>query len=137
MNHYQKQANDFLAKNKLELSIIKANKQIAPLWDEKGNSHGITYWVTFSNLKTDKRYSFHYWDSIVNKNAGKKPTAYDVLACLDPTAEVDTFQDFADGFGYSSDSIKALKIYKAVKKEVKELKKLLSSKELEELANIQ
>jgi len=136
--NYQKKANNFLAKNKLALEIKKAIPQTSPLWDEEnGSSHGITYAVILYNRKTDESYVFHFWDSIANQDAGKKPTAYDVLACLDPYAEVNTFQDFADAFGYSSDSIKALKIYKAVKKEVKKLKKLLSSEEIEELANIQ
>jgi len=65
-----------------------------------------------------------------------KPTAYDILSCLQ-TYEVGSFKYFCDEFGYSEDSIKAEKTYKAVLNEYNNLKMLYSDEELEKLGEIQ
>jgi len=63
------------------------------------------------------------------------PNAYDVLACLDLLYE-ETFEDFCSAFGYNTDSILALKTFEAVKEQDRNLRRLFSKKELEELTNI-
>lgn len=66
---------------------------------------------------------------------GTRPTAYDVLACLqkyDPR----TFEDFCMEFGYDTDSRKAEKIYNAVREEYMNIAMLWSEEEIEELAEI-
>jgi len=67
---------------------------------------------------------------------GKTPTAYDVLACL-TTYDPEDFNFFCDTYGYSNDSIKAEKVYRACVKEYQELKALYSGEELEEMQEIQ
>lgn len=69
------------------------------------------------------------------KQAKAKPTCYDVLACMthyDPGS----FQNFCDEFGYSNDSIRALKTYLAVQDEWENLRRIFTSEQLEELAEI-
>ena len=69
------------------------------------------------------------------KKAKAKPTCYDVLACLthyDPGS----FQNFCDEFGYSNDSIRALKTYLAVQDEWENLRRIFTPEQLEELAEI-
>lgn len=64
-----------------------------------------------------------------------KPSAYDVLACLD-ILYGDTFEDFCYSFGYDTDSIRAEKTYRAVLEQDRMLRKLFSSEELEKLMEI-
>jgi len=64
------------------------------------------------------------------------PTAYNVLACLQKY-DIGSFKDFYNEFGYSDDSIKAEKIYKAVCDEYNNLKMLYSDDEINKLQEIQ
>lgn len=66
---------------------------------------------------------------------GEAPTLYDVLACLQKY-DVGTFEDFCGEFGYDTDSRKAFKTYKAVIREYKNLERLYSEAELEQLREI-
>ena len=70
------------------------------------------------------------------KEAIKRPTAYDVLACL-TKYPVDTFEDFCADYGYDEDSRKAYKTYEAVKSEWQNVAMLWNETELEELREIQ
>lgn len=65
----------------------------------------------------------------------KKPSAYSILACLtkyDPC----TFENFCSDFGYSEDSRKAEKTYRAVKDEYLNIIALFNDQELSELQEI-
>ena len=64
------------------------------------------------------------------------PSAYDVLACIEKY-EVTYFEDFCSNYGYDTDSRKAYKTYKAVKREWENVKKLFSEDQLELLREIQ
>ena len=63
------------------------------------------------------------------------PSAYDVLACLDPFFDYANVDVFAEDFGYNKPSL-AIATFNACQEQAKELKKLFSSVELEELAEI-
>lgn len=130
-SEYDKQAEKFLTENSLTLSYRVATPQTKPNW----YCHGIDYIVTIKNNQTKQKISFHFWDSKRNEDVGNKPTAYDILASLDYIGN-DTFQDFCDNFGYDTDSIKALKTYKACLNLTKKLEKVLNSNQIEELQNI-
>lgn len=65
-----------------------------------------------------------------------EPTAYDIIECLSPLYE-DNLEDFANAFGYDSDSITALKIFEACKEQDRNLRKLWDRSELEALSEIQ
>ena len=64
------------------------------------------------------------------------PNAYDILACLQKY-DVGTFEEFFSEFGYDEDSRTAERIYIAVVKEYKELVRIFTDEQMEELCEIQ
>ena len=91
-------------------------------------------------LKNDKgAYSSKFGDSIYNTKQGMKPSAYDVLACLE-TYCPDTFEDFCDEYGYQdrplSEHDSVMRIYLNVREQAQALRKLFSPEQLEQLADI-
>ena len=69
------------------------------------------------------------------KKVTAKPTEYDILACLtkyDPR----TFEEFCCEYGYDEDSKTATKIYIATVKEYKQLEKIFTTEQMEELREI-
>lgn len=64
-----------------------------------------------------------------------KPSQYSILACLDVCQE-DNFSDFCASYGYDDDSITAEKTYKAVLEQDRNLRKLFTIEELEQLQTI-
>jgi hypothetical protein len=87
------------------------------------NSDGWT--VTIYNDK--KRYTFAFYMGYGHN--GKEPDIENVMDCILSDASsyenARDFEDFANEFGYDTDSRKAEKIYKACGKEAERLKKLL------------
>lgn len=79
------------------------------------------------------RYRFTFGQSI--NNTGQHPTAYDILASI-TKYEVGTFDDFCSEYGYSGDSRKDYKTYKAVLREWKNVELLFTSDQLEKLHEI-
>lgn len=71
-----------------------------------------------------------------DKKAEAAPNAYDVLACL-TTYDVGSLYDFCDEFGYDEDSKTATNIYIAVVNEYKQLERIFTSEQMEELREIQ
>ena len=137
-NEYTKQAKDFLTKYNLKLIISKAVPQKSPLWAKKGDKHGIHYFVSLVENKTNGGiYSFDFWDSIANKEDSKKPSEYGILACLNTYDDGIDFEEFCRNYGYDIDSKTAEKTYFAVMEQARGLKKLLSVEALEDLNNIQ
>lgn len=135
-NEYNEQAKKFLADYGLTLSVREAIPQKTPLW---GGKHGINYWCSLVN-KEGKSYSFDFWDSIANKEHRpftKRPTAYDILACLDTFADGMTFEDFCANYGYDTDSRTAEKTFKQVQYQTEKLKEILSAEAQEALNEIQ
>lgn len=146
MTDYEKQAEEFLQKTGTTFSaeFVKHGKHFT---DEK-YSRDI---YTCELRRGDRFYIFQFGQSLKEsitpehrkqiKNRKKeleklKPTAYDVLACLQKY-DVGTFEDFCSEFGYDADSRKAEKIYKAVLDEWRNVQILFSDEELEELREIQ
>lgn len=81
-------------------------------------------WYFLNNGKSD---IIHY---------PEKPSNYDILACI-TKRDPGTFEEFCIEFGYSNDSIKAEKTYKAVVNEYTNMCRIFSDSELEELQEIQ
>lgn len=125
---YEEQGKKFLEYTETTLSVVECVPQTAPIWAEDGK-HGIKYAITLKNSRYS--YTFDYWGSIVEKTREAiKPTAYDVLACLDVLYS-DTFDDFCSDFGYDTDSIKAEKIYKSMQEQDRALRKLFTMDEID------
>lgn len=130
MNEYHKQANDFLKATNTTIEIKKSAIQKPANWKPSG----IHYQVKLSNAKSS--YIFDFWDSYNNMQKGKKPTAYDILASIWKFEPSDDVDDFAKELGYEKPS-EAIRVWKAVKEQYKELCKLFTPEEMEKLAEIQ
>lgn len=81
-----------------------------------------------------KNLGYYKKEAIINKNF-KKPTAYDVLACL-TKYDPGTLENFCSEFGYDVDSKKAERTYMSVKEEWMNITRLYSESEMELLREI-
>jgi hypothetical protein len=111
-------------------SIVNSQKYVDQLTLNEFTTNGQT-------IKGNKKVIIQsYLTDYCQLVKGKKPTSYDILSCLQ-TYPVDTFEDFCAEFGYDNDSIKAMKVYEAVKDEYNNLCRLYTDQELELLSEIQ
>ena len=133
VSEYEKMANDFCKKYNVKITI--SFKEYGKHFHDDTESRNI-YRVRID--RDHKTYSFNFGDSIYNTNTGKRPTKYDVLACL-TKYDVGNFDDFLAEYGYKVESIddyhRMMKLYKKVKKEYKNVYRLFSDwmEELEEI----
>lgn len=94
---YEAEAQRFLDKNHLILRIaFKGDK--CPPWCDDRHIHGDRYRVTIKrNGKGDipltSSISFDFWNSHADMHQGKRPTAYDILACTSNEATMPTDPD--------------------------------------------
>lgn len=79
--------------------------------------------------------SFPYGNSVNDYENGIEPKKQDLLDCLvsDYFSQTNSFEDFANEYGYDTDSRKTEKIFKQVKKEQEKLEKIFPNRELEDL----
>lgn len=114
MTNYIKQANDFCEKYGIKIVWNFIGRKVNNEWDD---SYERNLWE-FTIKKNGKSYKGKFWDSVVNSNHIEpvEPSNYDLLACLTKDGPW-TFEEFCADFGYSTDSRKAEKVYKAVVKE--------------------
>jgi len=91
-------------------------------------------------MRNGKQYSFRFGQSLANTRSGKKPTAYDVLACLTKYKPYGDVWDFAREFGYvieDRETYKRIgKIYNGVKREWRGVNRLFGDvlEQLQEIA---
>ena len=126
--NYLQQANDFAKKHNVKMKINSVN-YCKHFSDDKEERY--VFIITLS--RNGKKYTFNFGQSIAA--GSKEPTMYDILTCLEKYESRD-FEDFCSNYGYDSDSIKALKTYKAVYKEYKAVVRLFGDI-MEELQEIQ
>lgn len=129
MSENEKQANKFLKSTgvRFEAKFLAFGKH----FDDDKEDRDI-YECKLINAY-GREYVFKFGQSIAN--SGKTPTPYNVLACLTKNNPGD-FENFCGEFGYESDSRKAFKVYKGVKREWKNIERLFSDKEIERLQEI-
>ena len=91
---------------------------------------GDAYRITLTHK--GRRCSF-----IFNDNYHNDSTKEDIINCLLMDADAynnsRNFEDFAEEFGYSADSIKAYNIYKACKKQAEKVSRLFIDEEVNQL----
>ena len=143
---YEIQADEFLKKTKTTMTVVySGHGKYFP--DDKEERD--IYTITLSRPNR-KPYTFTFGQSLINSRPGahekisyadrqkrrpKKPSAYDVLACLEKY-ELDTHEDFCADFGYDTASRKGLELYLRVQKEQKAIYQLFSDV-MDELREIQ
>lgn len=134
-NEYNMSAINFLIKADTTCNIELVGKSV-PRWGEQAVN---TYQVTLVNSKS--KYTYTFYDSIYNTTNNKKITYdfYSALACLNTYCH-DNFDDFCSDYGYEfkneRDYIKVKQVHLEVLDQNKQLCKLFTSEQLEELNNI-
>ena len=131
MSEYNKQTEKFLKETNTEFKAVFLKNSFHFEGDKETRD---IYEITLK--KGDREYKFKFGTSIRDTEKGIKPTAYNVLSCLQKY-DVGSFEDFCGDFGYDEDSRKAEKTYKAVVKEWGNVKSLWSDKEILKLQEIQ
>lgn len=120
-------------------------KMTFTFWDSIHNTEIST--MTFEEytkkkLKYNRVANMSYGENVKVKNdlirlkAEAVPNEYDVLACLEKY-DPGTFEDFCSEFGYNEDSRTAERIYIAAINEYKDLTRIFTEKQMEELSEIQ
>ena len=126
--YYHTKAREFVTATgtKIKINNIKHGKHFA---EDKESRYIFNITLT----RNRKRYTFNFGQSI---SAGSdQPTTYCILACL-TKYDPESFEFFCSNYGYSTDSIKALKTYKAVKREFNAVNRLFNDV-LDQLQEIQ
>jgi hypothetical protein len=128
---YEKQAQEFLTKYNLTLkAAFKGDKR--PPWDDNKHIHGDRYRVTIKR-QDRKSISFDFWNSFNDSQNSKRPTSYDVLACISSDAYMPTTPDeVVEELGDMKPS-QAIATAKLAKK----LQSFFTESELTDLAEIQ
>ncbi len=133
LSEYDLQAEKFLTKTNSQLEIKRSHYQKKPIWYKEGQEFGYCYDVKLSNSKGE--FIFNFWDSVANKEKELhqaffrtiKPSAYDVLACLQGYEPESGYYEFCEVYGYEPSRM-AEKTFQAVQNEWSELSKLYTPK---------
>ena len=146
MREYVKQAKDFLKSCNATMDIMYLGTEVNKNWHQKTERD--TYIV---NIRTPKgNMQVKFWDSINNtiKNSDFrrinkpriKPTAYDILSCLQKY-DVGDIEDFMWEFGYEIKKRGDLKrlqdTYNAVVKEYQDICRCFTPEQIEAMQEIQ
>lgn len=122
MNEYTKQAKNFLRSCNAKMSITF--KKYGKHFEDDKDFRNI-YTVRID--RNGKSFSFQFGDSVMNTQNHKRPTCYDVLACLQKY-DVGSFEDFCSEYGYTIDNYEDKKrigkIYKAVTREYNKVERI-------------
>lgn len=109
MNAYEFQANKFCRDNNVIItSVFTGHKKHFNCDTQPRDTYAITI------LRGNASMTINFGQSIANK--GKKPSSYDILACL-TKYNPGSFEEFCNDFGYDADSRKAYDIYLLMCKE--------------------
>ena len=137
-SEYTKQAKDFLRKAGARMSITYAGTVTGFPFDERDSNNHNKYIVRID--RAGKSYRFPFYDSAANTWSGKRPSAYDVLACLETDCYWRDVWDFADEFGYTINSRKEFervsRICRACTTQAKKLHRLFGEEMMDELREI-
>lgn len=138
MSEYTKQAEDFCKKHGVKMTISHVSGAYGE-WKRSTMTNGWLYRVRIN--RNGKSWSFNFSDSLHNYLNNKRPTKYDVLACIEKWEPYyEDVWDFAREFGYDINSRetyqKTERIYKAVEKEYANVVRIFGDclEELQEIA---
>ena len=134
MNEYEKQGNDFLENNGIEMERIFHGTRTPPNWGE----HPVNAYTIKLKKQNDKVMESPFYDSINNTQQYPRPipTAYDFLACISGTYYNEDFSDFCDEYGYDTDSRTAYATWQAVNESAEKMESFFTPEELTELREI-
>lgn len=128
MSKYTQQADKFMEETGTTLKTEWLD--YAPFFDGYKESRHI---FRCTLKRKGKSFRFKFGQSIIAD--AEEPKPYDVLTCL-TKRDPESFENFCFEYGYSDDSIKAHKIYKAVVREWRGVERIFGDV-LEKLQGIQ
>lgn len=125
MENYTKQGEDFLkaANVKMSVKLLRYGKHFI-----NDPSERYVFLVTFRRDK--KQFSIQFGQSIASGN--KKPSAYDVLACITKN-DPGTIENFMHEYGYE---YKPTNLYKRVLDEYNKVSNFFTFEEIDQLNDI-
>ncbi len=97
-SEYQRQAAQFLQDSNTECEIHRLGVVHGFPFDDRDRNPHVKYHVTLK--REGKIYDFPFYDSTRNYQEDRRPTAYDVLACLEKYPVDEDVWDFAREYGY-------------------------------------
>lgn len=138
MTEYEVQANEFLKKAGAHMTISRVGEVEGFPFDEHDTLWHYKYQITLTRNK--KQYRFTFYDSFYNWKENRRPTRYDVLACIEKYEVPSTTEDFADEMGMHIDDQhqykRAEKIRAACQKQYEKLLWLFGEELMEDLREI-
>ena len=139
MSNYLAQAQNFLRKTGTEMKIKYVRKVNGFPNDPKDHMTRNKYTVIMT--RGEKSYDFSFYGSHADYLNGKKPTAYDVLACIEKYEYPLDPWEFSREFGYEieceDDYNRVRKIAEACREQYEGLLDLFGEELMEELQEIQ
>jgi hypothetical protein len=139
LSEYDRQAQDFLAKYDLRITISQVWPNTAPAWaSDNGGMYGEKYRITISRKDTGQRIGFFFWGSLHDMQIGEDPTAYDVLANIGSDAAYASMSasEVIDEYGGNSDSIREVRQARRIVTFAKKLAAFFTAEELDDLSEI-
>ena len=128
ITEYDMQADNFLTVTDTTLEITRDG--VVEKW-------GYYRWKYSCKLRRGhKTYTFPFFDSAANYEEDKRPSKYDILACLDTYDYIYRLEDFASEFGYDIEDKETKRTYNACMRQSEKLHGLFTDEELEMLAEI-
>ena len=138
MSEYTQRANKFLDDTDTHIYFRMSGIVDGFPFSDDTMKHN-KYTVTLK--REGKKYSFPFYDSYHNYLNHKKPTPYDVLACLQSYPVDDNMWNFANEFGYEINSEetynKVKEIWKNCREQYESLLDLFGPELMEKLGEIQ
>ena len=134
--NYEKQAEQFLEATQTKFSYKLIGTVRGFPNDKRDQFNRYQFKVTLTNARHS--FAFFFYGSHADWLDGVETlSAYDVLSVITKYEPEATLKDFAIGFGYEWYEDSTERIYKAVKKEWKNISQLFNGKEIEMLQEIQ
>lgn len=150
MSEYEAQAERFCRKYGVRVSAAFKGDRCPP-WGAEGDrkkfatcscgaTHGDRYRVTLRQTDATRRprsVSFDFWNSHSDMQNGKRPTAYDVLACVSGDIYCpESFEEFCGEYGYDEDSRRAEAVFRRCDVFAQRLRNFFTQEEQEALVEI-
>ena len=138
MSEYEVQAIEFLKKAETKMHISRAGEVKGFPFNQSDTLWHYKYLITLT--RKGKQYRFPFYDSNYNWKHNKRPSCYEVLACVEKYDQPDDLEEFAREFCYPMDTVHEMKLVKKIwegcKKQYERLLDLFGEELLEELREI-
>lgn len=138
MTEYEVQANEFLKKAETKMTISRTGEIKGFPFDNHDFLWHYKYQVTLT--RHHKQYRFTFYDSHNNWLNNRRPSRYDVLACVEKYEIPYGVKSFAEEYGYEinndRDHIRVKKIRDACEEQYDRLLDLFGKELMDELRQI-